>query len=75
VEQAVDATAQATRRFARRQESWFRPDHRTAWLHAGEPDGSELLSAALEVIGQATTRAGAADSAKPAARHTGQWAP
>ncbi len=28
-------TAQATRRFARRQESWFRPDQRIHWLDAG----------------------------------------
>jgi tRNA dimethylallyltransferase len=74
IEQAIDATAQATRRFARRQESWFRPDRRTTWLPAGELGGSELVSAALEVIEQATT-ASAADSAKPAERHTGQWAP
>ena len=30
--EARAATAQATRRFARRQESWFRKDERVAWL-------------------------------------------
>jgi tRNA dimethylallyltransferase len=27
-----------TRRFARRQESWFGPDPRISWLDAGTPD-------------------------------------
>ena len=31
-DEARDATAQATRRFARRQESWFRKDERVTWL-------------------------------------------
>ena len=31
-------TARATRRFARRQESWFRRDPRVRWLDAAEPD-------------------------------------
>lgn len=34
----------ATRRFARRQESWFRADPRLGWRDAGEPDLSEALS-------------------------------
>jgi hypothetical protein len=32
--QARDETARATRRFARRQESWFRRDPRITWLDA-----------------------------------------
>ncbi len=35
-DQARDETARATRRFARRQESWFRRDPRVRWLRAGE---------------------------------------
>lgn len=44
---AIDATTQATRRFVRRQESWFRPDGRITWLDAGAPD---LLDQALAVV-------------------------
>jgi tRNA dimethylallyltransferase len=43
-------TIRATRRFVRRQRSWFRRDPRPVWLDAGRPD---LLSAALAVIRQA----------------------
>jgi tRNA dimethylallyltransferase len=35
-DQARDETVRATRRFARRQESWFRRDPRVTWLPAGE---------------------------------------
>ena len=34
-EQAREETARATRRFARRQESWFRRDPRITWLAPG----------------------------------------
>jgi tRNA dimethylallyltransferase len=34
----VGQIARATRRFARRQESWFRADPRIVWFEAGEPD-------------------------------------
>ena len=36
LDQAREETARATRRFARRQESWFRRDPRVRWLSAGE---------------------------------------
>jgi tRNA dimethylallyltransferase len=36
LDQARAETARATRRFARRQESWFRRDPRVRWLDAGE---------------------------------------
>jgi tRNA dimethylallyltransferase len=36
-EQAAAETAKATRRFARRQESWFRRDPRITWLPADDP--------------------------------------
>ena len=35
---AIAETAQATRRFVRRQESWLRPDPRIVWLDALAPD-------------------------------------
>lgn len=37
-EEAKESTAQATRRFARRQESWFRRDPRLRWLPFDAPD-------------------------------------
>ncbi len=37
-EQARDETVRATRRFVRRQESWFRRDPRIRWLDATGPD-------------------------------------
>ena len=46
-EQARLDTAQATRRYARRQESWFRPDPRIVWLEADAPD---LLDRALAAV-------------------------
>ncbi len=46
-EQARDETVRATRRFVRRQESWFRRDPRIRWLDAGAPD---LLAAALAMV-------------------------
>lgn len=45
---AADPTARATRRFVRRQRSWFRRDDRIRWLDAGRPD---LLAAALALTG------------------------
>lgn len=50
--EAVTATAQATRRLVRRQESWFRPDPRITWLDATAPD---LLDRASAIIGAAAT--------------------
>ena len=45
--QAVDDTITSTRRFARRQESWFRPDPRIHWLAHDDP---HLTKRALDVI-------------------------
>lgn len=46
-EEARAATAQATRRFARRQESWFRRDPRVRWLPYDSPD---LVERALHQV-------------------------
>jgi tRNA dimethylallyltransferase len=46
-QQARDETVRATRRFARRQESWFRRDPRVVWLDAADPD---LRAAALRTV-------------------------
>ncbi len=48
-EQAAAETVKATRRFARRQEAWFRRDPRIRWLAAG--DGQDLTGRALATIG------------------------
>jgi tRNA dimethylallyltransferase len=37
LQQAVEATVRATRRFVRRQRSWFRRDPRIQWLDAADP--------------------------------------
>ncbi len=49
-EQARADTAQATRRYARRQESWFRPDPRIVWLDTTDGDSRRALDDALAVI-------------------------
>jgi len=46
-EQAIEDTITSTRRFARRQESWFRPDPRIHWLVY---DDSQLTDRALDNI-------------------------
>jgi tRNA dimethylallyltransferase len=43
-------TVRATRRLARRQESWFGRDPRIVWLPSGAPD---LLERALEAVSAA----------------------
>ena len=45
--EAEDQTVRATRRFARRQESWFRRDPRIRWLAA---DGADLAGQALAAV-------------------------
>jgi tRNA dimethylallyltransferase len=47
LDQAVEATIRATRRFVRRQRSWFRRDPRVRWLDAAAPD---LVDAAHRVL-------------------------
>lgn len=44
-------TAAATSRYARRQESWFRPDPRIVWLDATDGDMARVLDDALRVLG------------------------
>jgi tRNA dimethylallyltransferase len=45
LEEAREETARATRRFARRQESWFRRDPRVTWVPAGDGVRARALSA------------------------------
>jgi tRNA dimethylallyltransferase len=46
-EQAHDETIRATRRFVRRQRSWFRRDPRIQWLDSAAPD---LIEAAVRLV-------------------------
>ncbi|WP_394814457.1 tRNA (adenosine(37)-N6)-dimethylallyltransferase MiaA [Streptomyces chisholmiae] len=48
-------TIRATRRFARRQESWFRRDPRVHWLDAGEEVATTLQNRAWELVERAVT--------------------
>ena len=47
LDEARDATVRATRRFARRQDSWFRKDPRIHWVRFDDPD---RVTRAAEVI-------------------------
>jgi tRNA dimethylallyltransferase len=51
-DEARAETARATRRFARRQDSWFRRDGRVHWLTA---QGEELTAMALRLLEEAVT--------------------
>jgi tRNA dimethylallyltransferase len=48
LDEAVQNTIRATRRFVRRQRSWFRRDPRVKWLNGAAPD---LVDAALRHLG------------------------
>jgi tRNA dimethylallyltransferase len=50
--EAKEQTAQATRRFARRQDSWFRKDPRIVWIRHDDP---QLVDRAVEVVAQSTS--------------------
>jgi tRNA dimethylallyltransferase len=47
-QEARDETVRATRRFARRQDAWFRKDPRITWIRHDAPD---LVDRALAVVG------------------------
>jgi tRNA dimethylallyltransferase len=47
VDAAAAETVRATRRFARRQRSWFRRDPRVRWFDAADP---RLLDAVISVL-------------------------
>jgi tRNA dimethylallyltransferase len=53
--EARERTAQATRRFARRQDSWFRKDPRISWLRYDDP---RLIEQALQVLRRRTAEGG-----------------
>ena len=45
-ETAIESTVVGTRRLVRKQDTWFRRDHRVRWIDAAEP-GPQLLERAL----------------------------
>jgi len=47
---ARERTAAATRRFARRQDSWFRKDPRIVWVRHDDPDRVEQALAAVAAV-------------------------
>ncbi|MFD4835650.1 tRNA (adenosine(37)-N6)-dimethylallyltransferase MiaA [Streptomyces uncialis] len=53
--EARDETVRATKRFARRQDSWFRRDPRVHWLSGALPDHRELPARALALLERAVT--------------------
>ncbi|MEU1088201.1 tRNA (adenosine(37)-N6)-dimethylallyltransferase MiaA [Streptomyces sp. NPDC005892] len=54
-DEARAETVRATKRFARRQDSWFRRDPRVVWLGGGEMDREELPDRALTLVERAVT--------------------
>ncbi|QDY79378.1 tRNA (adenosine(37)-N6)-dimethylallyltransferase MiaA [Streptomyces qinzhouensis] len=54
-EEAREATVRTTKRFARRQDSWFRKDPRVHWLSGAAEDRAELPHRALALIERAVT--------------------
>jgi tRNA dimethylallyltransferase len=51
-EQARLDTVRATRRFARRQDSWFRRDPRISWLEYDDPELTQRALAMMEALGR-----------------------
>jgi tRNA dimethylallyltransferase len=52
LDEAVEVTARRTRQYAKRQRTWFRRDHRIAWLEAGDraADDPSLVEAAERIL-------------------------
>ncbi|HET7082347.1 MAG TPA: tRNA (adenosine(37)-N6)-dimethylallyltransferase MiaA [Candidatus Limnocylindria bacterium] len=52
LDEAVEVTARRTRQYAKRQRTWFRRDHRVAWLEAGDgaADDPSLVEAAERIL-------------------------
>lgn len=53
LDEAVELAVRRTRRFARRQASWFRRDPRVRWLEAADDPASLLPALATELAGSA----------------------
>ncbi|AZM49126.1 tRNA (adenosine(37)-N6)-dimethylallyltransferase MiaA [Streptomyces sp. WAC 06738] len=53
--EARDETVRATRRFARRQETWFRRDARVHWISGSEADRDRLPDTACDLLERSVT--------------------
>lgn len=52
MEEAVESIKIATRRYAKRQRSWFRQDKRIMWVDADSGDASAIARACLDALGR-----------------------
>jgi tRNA dimethylallyltransferase len=50
LDEAIERTTTATRRFSRRQDSWFRKDPRVVWVPWDAPDRVERAVAAVRAL-------------------------
>ena len=50
LDQAIERTVTATRRFAHRQDGWFRKDSRIVWVGYDDPDRVDLALAAVAAV-------------------------
>ena len=51
LDEAIEAIKLATRRYAKRQRTWFRKDNRIHWVNADSGNPEEIASQALSIIG------------------------
>lgn len=50
LEQATEKLKQETRRYAKRQLTWFRRDKRVHWIYADEPETGSVFADAIKII-------------------------
>ncbi len=51
LDEAIEATVRLTRRFSRRQDSWFRKDPRVVWVQWDDPERLERAAEAVRATG------------------------
>ena len=51
---AIESTQALTRRYARRQVSWFRRDQHTLWLASGDPEAAHQVVSAIRAANHST---------------------
>jgi tRNA dimethylallyltransferase len=51
---AIESTQALTRRYARRQVSWFRRDQHTVWLASGDSEAPHQVAAAIRAANHST---------------------
>src|SRR5262245_61941240 len=59
LDEAIEQTTTATRRFSRRQDSWFRKDPRVVWVRWDDPDRVETALDAIRSTSRAASASGA----------------